>query len=552
MALILFLGLNNTFSQVGIGTTNPDPSSMLDVVSVTQGLLLPRMTFAERDAIASPATGLLVYCTNDNHFYVNKGTAVSPSWVMMSTQWLRTGSDIWYSTGKVGIGATPVWLFDVAGDINFTGILRKNGTPVATGVSAVTATAPLLCTGGANPNISIPPANGTNSGYLSSADWNTFNNKQNALILGNVTSGDMAITGGSGAVIGPGLGLTINKGNLLSPDMIIAGGTNAVLGGGANMIIKKNNLTETTSSVLNILGGANSVLGTGTSIEVKQAGAFQPGYLSSADWTTFNNKISSQWITSGPNIYYTPGSVGIGATAPATNLHISENNGDVNPSLQVEQMGTGDASMQFKQNFNSVSEGIHYTDNLSYKICSSPALIGQTYNAPDQLFRIQTIALKKGITDINHQSRVRAYMNASPAIQSGIWTPLAFQQVSYDEHNEFTPMQQYFVALQEGYYQVNARVEFQVIAPVGNVNGYVSIAVYKNNGMYAQGNNLQIGDKVGAAMPFNNAPNVSDVLFLSAGDMVDIRVFQNYSIPPATLQLLPAIAKTYFSIHKIS
>ena len=54
-----------SFSQVGIGTTEPDPSSALDITSISAGILVPRMTEAQRMLINSPATGLLVY-QNDN------------------------------------------------------------------------------------------------------------------------------------------------------------------------------------------------------------------------------------------------------------------------------------------------------------------------------------------------------------------------------------------------------------------------------------------------------------------------------------------------------
>ena len=43
------------FSQVGIGTTNPDESSALDISSSTSGFLLPRMTTTQRNAIVRPA-----------------------------------------------------------------------------------------------------------------------------------------------------------------------------------------------------------------------------------------------------------------------------------------------------------------------------------------------------------------------------------------------------------------------------------------------------------------------------------------------------------------
>jgi hypothetical protein len=65
------------FSQnnIGIGTTSPAASAALDVTSTTKGLLTPRMTSAQRTAIASPAKGLLVFDTNTNTFWFHNGTA---------------------------------------------------------------------------------------------------------------------------------------------------------------------------------------------------------------------------------------------------------------------------------------------------------------------------------------------------------------------------------------------------------------------------------------------------------------------------------------------
>ena len=66
MAAMIFLpqqaiGQNN--GGVGIGTGTPDPSAILDASSTTKGLLPPRMTTPQRDAIASPAVGLTLYNT---------------------------------------------------------------------------------------------------------------------------------------------------------------------------------------------------------------------------------------------------------------------------------------------------------------------------------------------------------------------------------------------------------------------------------------------------------------------------------------------------------
>ena len=60
---VLVLGLH-TQAQVGINTENPDPSAVLELESTSQGFLPPRMTADQRDAIVSPATGLIFYCSN--------------------------------------------------------------------------------------------------------------------------------------------------------------------------------------------------------------------------------------------------------------------------------------------------------------------------------------------------------------------------------------------------------------------------------------------------------------------------------------------------------
>lgn len=65
-----------TFAQVGIGTTNPDASAALDITSTTGGLLVPRMTAAQRLAITSPAAGLMVFVTDfdGGRFMIYNGT----------------------------------------------------------------------------------------------------------------------------------------------------------------------------------------------------------------------------------------------------------------------------------------------------------------------------------------------------------------------------------------------------------------------------------------------------------------------------------------------
>jgi hypothetical protein len=68
LLIILIFFEQNIIAQVGINTTSPNASAALDISSTTQGLLTPRMTTAQKSAIASPANGLLVYDTDLNGF----------------------------------------------------------------------------------------------------------------------------------------------------------------------------------------------------------------------------------------------------------------------------------------------------------------------------------------------------------------------------------------------------------------------------------------------------------------------------------------------------
>ena len=58
---------------IGIGTTNPHHSSALDISSITSGLLIPRMSLEQRNAIPTPAKGLIVFIVTDSSLYYFDG-----------------------------------------------------------------------------------------------------------------------------------------------------------------------------------------------------------------------------------------------------------------------------------------------------------------------------------------------------------------------------------------------------------------------------------------------------------------------------------------------
>ena len=113
---LLLLARAGRAQSVGIGTPTPSPKAVLDLTSTTQGLLIPRLTAAQRGAIATPPQGLMVYQTD--------GTAGGGA-----------GTGFWYFAGTGGwVLVNPTGAADNLGNhpatqnLNLTDKLLVGGT----------------------------------------------------------------------------------------------------------------------------------------------------------------------------------------------------------------------------------------------------------------------------------------------------------------------------------------------------------------------------------------------------------------------------------------
>jgi len=163
----------------------------------------------------------------------------------------------------------------------------------------ITTTAPLSGGGdlSANRTIAISQAGVLTDGYLSLADWNIFNAKQGALSFGNLTeltSTVLTIAGGTGAVIGAGATITVKQASGAQSGYLSSGDWTAF--NAKQNALSLGNLTESTSAVLTITGGTGATVGNVT-IQVALASAASPGYLSAANWSTFNGKVGGSGTT---------------------------------------------------------------------------------------------------------------------------------------------------------------------------------------------------------------------------------------------------------------
>ena len=147
----------NSFAQdnVGIGTTTPDASAILDMLSTNKGILVPRMNTAGMNAIVAPANSLLIYNTDSLCYCFYR--VPTTSWISLCTGGSggagsvgptgATGAaGIAGATGITGaIGATGIGTTGPTGDIGPTGAVGATGfgagTPGATGVTGPTGSA---------------------------------------------------------------------------------------------------------------------------------------------------------------------------------------------------------------------------------------------------------------------------------------------------------------------------------------------------------------------------------------------------------------------------
>jgi len=184
---------------------------------------------------------------------------------------------------SVASGAAPTFT-----GTNFSGIpngaltnsaITINGTSTSLGgsinvgtVTSVTGTAPVVSSGGSTPAISMAAATSSANGYLTSTDWNTFNNKQPAGTYVTTVSATSPVTstGGTTPTIAMPAATSSVNGYLTSTDWSTFNGKQALLVSGTNI------KTINTNSILGSgdLTITASAAGSNTQVQYNNSGAF--------------------------------------------------------------------------------------------------------------------------------------------------------------------------------------------------------------------------------------------------------------------------------------
>ncbi|MBL8012176.1 MAG: tail fiber domain-containing protein [Flavobacteriales bacterium] len=355
-----------TAQNIGINGTgaSPAPSALLDIdasgMAAKGGLLIPRMTTGERNAIAAPAISLLIYNTTNGRFEFHDGLA----WVALA----GAGTlDQAYDSGGAGVGRV---ISADAGAVTILGTdgLVSSGGSIGNGALAPTGTGTRL--------VWNPRKGAFRAGFASGTSWDDTNIGTHSFATGSgtrasgiqsaafgsssIASGNNALALGISSSATGGGSFATGSNTLASNDITTALGFHTTASG--LYATSMGYFTVATGDVSTAAGISNTapsygeiVLGIGaTSYTPSVGGAGSFGTVNSLDrLLVVGNAIDANGNgnvdaaeRSDALVIRKNGNTGIGTSTPGAKLHVrfTPPNNNIDPTLRLEAAQVGSAA----------------------------------------------------------------------------------------------------------------------------------------------------------------------------------------------------------------
>jgi len=285
LTLACFVLCNAVYAQVGINTRTPDPSAALDITGVGKGVLIPRMTLAQRPN--SPVSGLLIYQTdNQPGFYYFNGT-----------RWQLLNGSGFNDTLTQNLYTNGFWL---SGDGQNDGIyLQGNGTMIDSGT--FNAGPNITVTGPGTRMLWYPKRSALRAGTAIGNEWddNNIGNYSAAMGYGSNASGTYATAVGDRNTASGVASMASGSVNIASGNNSFVSGSNDTASG-ANTVAMGSYVSTNSHKGAFAFGDNSTTIVTNNDADNQMKMRFAGGYKLYTD----GNATNGMEITSGGLLKY--------------------------------------------------------------------------------------------------------------------------------------------------------------------------------------------------------------------------------------------------------
>lgn len=375
-------------AQVGIGTSNPDATAVFEIQSTSKGLLIPRLSKIQRDAINSPAVGLLLYQTDNNpgFYYYNA-----------SNTWIRIGEETIITTNTASITSN-------------LGVIGSNTISITSNQGAITSNTASITSNINNIVLKAPLASPNFTGIINSAGINISGTVTATAFVGDGSglSNMNFLVGNNNTKVGRNTLNDLTTGHSNSAFGVDALKSNTT--GENNVAFGLFSLLKNTSGYQNVAIGSKSLsenldgnknVGSGLySLGKNTSGNENTGY---GHTSLYNNTTGSYNTTIGSRADVLSGAL-TNATAIGANAVVDASNkiqlGDNNVTL-IQTSGTvsatafvGDGSRLTGINLNAENAQINNINSLGFDIIKSKEVTTGVNLTSDEYNKSYIIVIK--------------------------------------------------------------------------------------------------------------------------------------------------------------